>query len=208
MTKDPAFLFYTSDFITGVSFLSMEERGQYITALCLLHQHGGFLPKEDVEIAVGKLSRRVMTKFIVGKDDVIHNKRLLDETIKRNAFCESRRKSRTSNIRRTHVKRMENENENEDVIVNKNVFIIPSVKDVEDYCKSRGNTIHAAAFIDFYTSKGWMIGKSKMKNWKAAIHTWEHSRKDEFKAKPTQAQINTMVSMEKFRKASHEQASV
>ena len=53
MAKDPAILFYTSDFLTGTLFLDMKERGQYITMLCLLHQHGGKLSKHDLEVVVG-----------------------------------------------------------------------------------------------------------------------------------------------------------
>ena len=52
-------------------------------------------------------------------------------------------------------------------------FAPPSFDDVCDYCLERNNGIDAQAFIDFYESKGWMIGKNKMKDWKAAVRTWE-----------------------------------
>ena len=55
-------------------------------------------------------------------------------------------------------------------------FIPPTVEEVEAYCSERGNGIDAQSFIDFYESKGWMIGKNKMKDWKAAVRTWERSR--------------------------------
>lgn len=60
-------------------------------------------------------------------------------------------------------------------------FIPPSVEEVEQYCIERSNNIEAQSFIDFYESKGWMIGKNKMKDWKAAVRTWERSRKQENK---------------------------
>lgn len=60
-------------------------------------------------------------------------------------------------------------------------FIPPSVEEVEQYCIERSNNIDAQSFIDFYESKGWMIGKNKMKDWKAAVRTWERSRKQENK---------------------------
>lgn len=60
-------------------------------------------------------------------------------------------------------------------------FIPPSVEEVEQYCIERNNNIDAQSFIDFYESKGWMIGKNKMKDWKAAVRTWERSRKQENK---------------------------
>tara|TARA_Y100001972_G_C7636287_1_gene319479 strand:- start:887 stop:1525 length:639 start_codon:yes stop_codon:yes gene_type:complete len=52
-------------------------------------------------------------------------------------------------------------------------FKKPSVIDIIDYCKERNNNLDAEAFIDFYESKDWKIGKNKMKDWKAAVRTWE-----------------------------------
>ncbi len=52
-------------------------------------------------------------------------------------------------------------------------FVPPTQKEVEGYCKERNNNINAEKFIDFYESKGWMVGSNKMKDWKAAIRTWE-----------------------------------
>lgn len=56
-------------------------------------------------------------------------------------------------------------------------FIPPSVEEVQAYCDERDNHINANEFVDFYSSKGWMIGKNKMKDWKAAVRTWESKRK-------------------------------
>ena len=58
-------------------------------------------------------------------------------------------------------------------------FIPPKVDEVKEYCRSRGNGIDAGSFVDFYASKGWMVGKNKMKDWKAAVRTWERSRAKE-----------------------------
>lgn len=52
-------------------------------------------------------------------------------------------------------------------------FQKPSVEEVREYCQSRRNGIDAETFINFYESKGWVVGKSPMKDWKAAIRTWE-----------------------------------
>lgn len=54
-------------------------------------------------------------------------------------------------------------------------FTPPSLEEVRDYCRERGNTVDPGKFIDFYESKGWMVGKNKMKDWKAAVRTWERS---------------------------------
>ncbi len=55
-------------------------------------------------------------------------------------------------------------------------FVKPSVEEVAAYCKSRGNSVDPQVFVDFYESKGWCIGKNKMKDWQAAVRTWERSR--------------------------------
>ena len=55
-------------------------------------------------------------------------------------------------------------------------FTPPSVEEVAAYCQERGNGVDAARFVDFYSSKGWMVGKSRMKDWKAAVRNWERSR--------------------------------
>ena len=52
-------------------------------------------------------------------------------------------------------------------------FAPPTLEEVRDYCYERKNNIDPSKFIDFYESKGWMIGKNKMKDWKAAVRTWE-----------------------------------
>ena len=64
-------------------------------------------------------------------------------------------------------------------------FVPPTIEEVETYCRERQNVIDAEGFIDFYTSKGWFVGKNKMKDWKAAVRTWERSRKSGNKSQPT-----------------------
>ena len=52
-------------------------------------------------------------------------------------------------------------------------FTPPTVEDVKSYCLSRNNNINAEQFVDFYTAKGWKVGNTPMKDWKAAVRTWE-----------------------------------
>ena len=54
-------------------------------------------------------------------------------------------------------------------------FTPPSIEEVAAYCQERGNGVDAARFVDFYSSKGWMVGKSRMKDWRAAVRNWERS---------------------------------
>jgi hypothetical protein len=66
---------------------------------------------------------------------------------------------------------------NQRVTTNNNVkkekkFIIPTFNDVLEYCMQNNLDVDGVKFINFYESKGWMVGKNKMKDWKAAIRTW------------------------------------
>lgn len=58
-------------------------------------------------------------------------------------------------------------------------FTPPTTDEVRDYCQERGNSVDAQRFVDYYTSKGWMIGKNKMKDWRAAVRTWERNTRNE-----------------------------
>jgi len=49
----------------------------------------------------------------------------------------------------------------------------PSIEEIKQYCLDRNNGIDAEQFFDFYESKNWFVGKNKMKNWQAAVRTWE-----------------------------------
>lgn len=86
------------------------------------------------------------------------------------------------------TKQAVNVNVNEDVDVNVNVdvsgkendkkksakrFSPPTIDEIMGYCKERNNRVDPERFYNFYESKGWMVGKNKMKDWKAAIRSWE-----------------------------------
>lgn len=72
---------------------------------------------------------------------------------------------------------IESEIDRKEKIYKKEKFKPPTVDEVRAYCWERGNTIDAEAFVAFYESKGWKVGNSPMKNWKAAIITWEKKEK-------------------------------
>ena len=88
--KDPAFLFYSSDFLTGVSDLTFEERGQYITLLCLQHQKGR-LSKKAMAIAVPNATADVLHKFSIDEQGLFYNPRLEIEAEKRAKHAEKQR---------------------------------------------------------------------------------------------------------------------
>lgn len=81
MAKDPAFLFYTQDFLTGTIFMTDEEVGKYIRLLCAQHQHGGLIDKTSFRVTVGN-SKLLKEKFIETEDG-FYNNRLMVEMVKR-----------------------------------------------------------------------------------------------------------------------------
>lgn len=62
--------------------------------------------------------------------------------------------------------------------INNNNNIPPKIEEVSEYCTLRENRVNPEQFMDYYGSKGWMIGKNKMKDWKAAVRTWERRNHD------------------------------
>lgn len=65
-------------------------------------------------------------------------------------------------------------------------FSPPDIQDVKAYCIERKNNVDPERFIDFYEAKGWMVGKNKMKDWRAAVRNWERNEASKSTAQTTQ----------------------
>lgn len=91
MSKDPAVLFYTSDFLTGTQFFTDEQCGQYIRLLCQQHQLG-HIPEEHLLKILKTKDNPVWTKFIQDEKTLWFNERMDIEKEKRANYVESRRK--------------------------------------------------------------------------------------------------------------------
>lgn len=68
---------------------------------------------------------------------------------------------------------------NKDMGEKRKRFTPPTTEEVRQYCAERNNGIDAERFVNFYESKGWMVGKNKMKDWKAAVRNWERMNKEQ-----------------------------
>lgn len=126
MAKDPAVLFYTSDFLSGTRTMKNEEVGMYITLLCLQHQYGKLTEQDMLSICNG-YNEKVFSKF-EKNGDYYFNKRMHEEAIKRSKYSESRRNNAKVKKEDKHMhkhmykhmpKHMENENEN--ININSNI---------------------------------------------------------------------------------------
>lgn len=73
-------------------------------------------------------------------------------------------------------------------------FEKPTLSEIEQYCMERNNNINASQFFDYYESNGWKVGKNSMKDWKAAVRTWERSeyRKPNSKKNSKEDAINVV----------------
>ena len=108
-----------------------------------------------------------------------------------NEYQES--EQRMNNERTTDEQRMntDKKDKKEKKDNNRSVFIKPTLEDVTQYCKERNNDVEPIKWLNFYESKGWMVGKNPMKNWKAAIITWE-TTKSTPKTNPTLQRIKEL----------------
>jgi hypothetical protein len=136
--KDPAFLFYSNDFLSGTMLMTDEQIGKYIKLLCLQHQKGHLKEKDMLNICK-TYDEDIFSKFIQDEEGLYYNERLEEETKKRNKYCESRKNNRKkkdleeptkktydntydktydNTYDNTYVFHMENENDNENIISN------------------------------------------------------------------------------------------
>ena len=79
-------------------------------------------------------------------------------------------------------------------------FKKPTIEEIQDYIKEKKMHFDAERFFDYYESKGWLVGKSPMKDWKAACRTWEHSRKGEEKKEENTDEMPAGMTREKWMK--------
>ena len=104
-------------------------------------------------------------------------------------------------IETTNININKNINKNININKNKNInskrggFTPPTLSEVQAYCKERNNNVDAETFVNFYQSKDWYVGKNKMKDWKAAVRTWENKSRQENKQQESESDAD----LDKYR---------
>ena len=150
MSKDPAFLFYSSDWISGTMFLSAEQKGKFIDLLCAQHQKGR-LRKKDMLHICKTYDEDIFCKFRRDSEGLYFNEKLEFEQNRRRAYSESRRNNRKkkdnplNNISKTYVQHMETETETI-TITDTKTEIFPTFDDfwnLYDYKKNKPKSITA-----------------------------------------------------------------
>lgn len=168
--KDPAFLFYSNDFLSGTMLMRNEEVGIYIKLLCLQHQQGHLEEKDMLSIGATK---KVFSKFIKDDKGYYYNERLEYEANKRKAYSESRKNNRKKketyeedmkNICNSYEEHMENENIN----INKNI-IKNKDRDKgvigEEEEETKILDMWETQFNDFYSLYPKKVKKQDVKKW-------------------------------------------
>lgn len=186
MAKDPAFLFYSADFMIGTALFTHEQRGKYVTLLCYQHQLGHLAEQEIIDVC-GSRDEKIFSKFVKDSEGKFYNTRLEEEKEKRQSFCQSRRdNASTSKASAKHKpKLMENDNEVKDLIKqDKGVkgkkgkgFVRdnpPTPLMIAEYCAERKNGIDPQSFFDSNTAVGWVDKNGNpYRDWKAVVRKWE-----------------------------------
>ncbi len=177
--------------------LAFEDRWHYIAFLCLKQQ--GILDSKDklkermIAIKLGvqireleEIKRRLLEVDLLdsnyqpigwGKHQFIS-----DSSTNRVRKYRENKKNKECNVTETLLKRKCNaiDTDTEQIQIQKEKekpknsrFAPPSISEVQEYCVKRENNIDPETFINFYEAREWMSGKTKIKNWKACIITWE-----------------------------------
>jgi DNA replication protein DnaD len=123
-----------------------------------------FLKLLESDSMIELKSEHITTRLTICKYDTYQGERNADET-------QLKHKRNASETQMTPNKNDKNEKKE------RMLFIVPALQEVSAYCQERNNNVDSQKFFDFYESKGWMVGKNKMKDWKAAVRTWEDKSK-------------------------------
>lgn len=185
-------------YIESMEQLTDAERGRLFTA-CLFYSKTGEAPQlSGNERFVFPAMRSQIDRDIQNYEDFVKKQsengkkggrpRKPTESQKTQPFFEKPKKG----------KEKEKEKENEISPLNpprgkRERFTPPTVEDVAAYCLERKNGIDPEEFVAFYASKGWKVGSSPMKNWRAALITWEKKRAKEISPEPGSAKRGRLV---------------
>lgn len=153
-------------------------RGSFVTSIRKLSDETG-LSDREIRTAIshlkttGEVTSKTTSKFSVF---TVVKYDLYQTTDKQNDKQATSKRQTNDKLTTTIEEKKEGKNlKKEDTSVSKKKFVPPTVEEVRAYCQERGNKVDPQAFVDHYTSNGWLVGKNKMKSWKAAVGTWERS---------------------------------
>ena len=158
------------------------ERGQVATSVLNLANQVHLSPKQ-VRTALEKLKNtneidtQTANKYTLITICKYDNYQTLESSEGQTNGNQRANEGQTNGNQRATTKEIKNDNKekNDNNILGEKTkrFIPPTIDEIKFYCQERKNNVEAERFFNFYEMKGWMIGKNKMKDWKAAVRTWE-----------------------------------
>ena len=119
-----------------------------------------------------------LTTFNEKKRNVTKNNEIERNETKNNDLKTRYAELNRNETNRNELKRKEMESKpaKADDTTTKKRFSPPTLEEVTAYCTERGNSVNPSRFLNYYESKGWKVGRSPMKDWKAAVRTWEQTQ--------------------------------
>ena len=183
-----SFVLYTS-YQKQLDLLTMEQRGRLLTAI-MAYVSENDLPdmdgatemafsfiQSDLDKNAEKYQQTIESRREAGKKGGRPKANAFSEKQKKQmVFSESKEKQKNPVYEDVYVDDYVDSKESN--IGNKR-FTPPTAQEVRDYALEHEYNVDADRFIDFYESKGWMVGKNKMKDWKAAVRNWARSQRPE-----------------------------
>lgn len=171
--------------------------GQAVIGLKKLSKELGF-SIQQVRTALKKLeSTGEITLFSTNKFTIVTVENWTfyqgdDDDSNKRATNEQQTNNKRATNDQQHLKNVKNDKNVKNV---KKYTIPPTTEEVRAYCLERGNAVDVETFMNFYESKGWYIGKNKMKDWKAAVRTWERNHRGNGRSTSTAEQLDDFYKM-------------
>lgn len=175
-----SFIVYTS-YQIPLTDLSMEQRGILFTAL-LAYASGAEMPRMDAAVNMA---------FSFIRADMDKNFEKYEKVCEKRREAGKQKKQMLSNDSKCYQMQAsgtDNDDDNDNDLLKeipskegtkKSGFTPPTLQEVQEYVSEKGYKIDPERFIDFYQSKGWYVGKNKMKDWKSAVRNWSRSQREE-----------------------------
>lgn len=183
-------------YLAAMEQLNNEERGRLFTAL-LSYSQTGEVPQLDgnerfvfpaMRDQMDRDSKKYQEKCEKNRKNIeqrytTENDRIQSNTKPTKEKTKAKAKEKEKEKTKENIKGVPGGNPRADEPPQKaKRFTPPTVEDIGAYCRERRNGVDPQRFFDFYAAKGWMVGKNRMKDWKAAVRTWE--RRDGMTAAP------------------------
>jgi len=163
-----------ADVFAVINGYSQEGQGCFYGSLAQLSTFCGIKSKTTTQ----KILKSLVEKGAIVKGEESHNGvRFCTYKVNKNWYG-------ISKIDMGGISEIGNNNKRDEYINNNSLykgsshFQKPTLEDVRAYCISRANNVDPEQFLNFYESKGWMVGKTPMRDWRAAIRTWEKREKE------------------------------